>query len=117
MTDDFQPTVATKAARTHAEVSVPAPVDALPGLCAKALQTQPQFKLRSASGSGLEIRRRINWKTWGESLSVGFERLDANHTKVWVDVQPLLGTTIFDYGQGSRDATDLLRAVWLLAQS
>jgi hypothetical protein len=114
--DDFQPEADSRAARTHAETSVPAPVDALPDLCVRALQNQPQFKLRGSTGSRVEIRRRINWKTWGESLTVEFERLDEGHTKVSVDVEPLLGMALVDYGQGRRDATDLLRAPWQLAQ-
>lgn len=117
VTNDFRPEVSSKAARTHAEASVPAPIEALPGLCSRAVQQEPRFSLRSSTERHVELRRRVNWKTWGELVSVDFKRLDEDHTLVSIAVEPLLGTTLFDYGQGERDATDLLRAIWQLARS
>lgn len=67
-----------------------------------ALHRTPQFRVLREASAEIVLKRRMNWATWGEVLTLTWYPMSEG---VHVDlvVKPLLRTTVHDWGQGLRD--------------
>ncbi|MGW9404484.1 hypothetical protein ACWGQ2_11030 [Arthrobacter sp. NPDC055585] len=107
----IQLTVSSKRARAHGELVVQAPMAALPPAVERALAGLPRMTLTAIWRERAEIVAGGNWKSFGAVIVLSFEPIDARTTRVSAASTPNVPTTLFDYGQGKADVTEVLRAV------
>ncbi|MCC3298740.1 hypothetical protein [Arthrobacter caoxuetaonis] len=103
--------VTSKRARARGEMVVAAPVSALPPAVERAGVRLPRMTLTGIWQERAELVAGTTWKTFGEDIVLTFEPVDAATTRVVATSTPHVPTTIFDYGQGKADVTEVLNAV------
>lgn len=104
-------TVTAKRARARGELLVAAPVDQLPPAVERAAARLHRFTLTGLWRERAELMAGTTWKTFGEDIVLSFEPVDAGTTRVLGTSTPQVPTTIFDYGQGKADLSEVLAAV------
>jgi hypothetical protein len=109
---EFAPHVESSSARTEGDVTVPAAVGDLPDLLRLVLAKDDHYTIKSSDPNGAELSRRINWRTWGEVLTLTFTSVGATETIVAVQSQPTFALQGYDWGQSEKDVRDLLNALW-----
>ena len=103
--------VPAKRARARGEMVVAVPAAALPPAVERAGARLPRMTLTGIWQERAELVAGTTWKTFGEDIVLSFEPIDAGTTRVLATSTPQLTTTIFDYGQGKADLTEVLNAV------
>lgn len=103
--------VTSKRARARGELVVQAPVAELPAAVERASYRLPRMTVTGIWMERAELTAGTTWKSFGEDIVLSFEPIDAGTTRVLATSTPQLATTIFDYGQGKADLTEVLKAV------
>jgi len=92
-------------------------VDAPPAVAfaraADAISRSPKTSVKHADvDAGLiEARIGVSWRSWGERLTVRVQGQAEDQAEIDVLSEPLLRTTIVDYGKNQRNVDELLRAM------
>jgi hypothetical protein len=100
----------TRRGRTSGAFTVPAPIEAMPELVARAVASLPRMTLVSVEPTGALLRARANWASWGERDELVFTPT-GNGTEVRAQARPTIPPTVRDYGQGRRDLEALRDAL------
>lgn len=103
--------VTSKRARARGEMVVQAPVSQLPPAVERAVYKLPRMTLTGVWQERAEVMAGTTWKTFGEDIVLTFEPVDEATTRVLASSKPHVATTLFDYGQGKADVTEVLTAV------
>ena len=103
--------VTSKRARARGEMVVPAPVAALPPAVERASYQLPRMTVTGIWQERAEMLAGTTWKSFGADIVLTFEPVDAGTTRVRATSTPHVPTTLFDYGQGKADVTEVLQAV------
>lgn len=103
--------VVSRKAVSEGEVVVDVPVAELPAAVERALTRNRRFSLRSVSHQGAEIRASWTLKTWGEDISLTFEDVDGQFSRVRGVCVPVYGPTVLDFGQGASDLSHIFREI------
>jgi hypothetical protein len=102
--------VKTVRARSSAEFVLDGAVDVVEQRLADVIERTARFRLRERRADRIEATARANWATWGARITLVLWPEAAARTRVRVHVDPLVQTTLFDYGQGRRDIQTLYEA-------
>jgi hypothetical protein len=103
--------ITSQSARSEGRLSVDVPVERVARTVREAVEALPRFALVELSGTGAQLRARMNMKTWGERITLRFHPLESARTEIEALCEPRLGTTLVDYGQGAKDLRTLLGAI------
>lgn len=95
--------VQSRRARSHATFTVPGTIGAVVERLRTIAAEDPRFRLRAAASARVVLGRRMNWWTWGETITIDLGVAGRAETLVDVRVEPTLPTTAIDWGQGARD--------------
>ena len=70
-------------------------------LCIESLNLIKRSKIRKEDRSQgkIDARAGINWKTWGDLISLDVRKKDNDRTQVIVLSRPVVRTTLVDYGK------------------
>jgi hypothetical protein len=105
------PSVQSGRARSSGSLVVPAALDELPDVIKRAVAGSRQFSVDKSAPGSVELYRRTNWFTWGETLSADFSAVDDSHTLVTVRSRPTFRLQVQDWGQSQKDVAALLDAL------
>ena len=92
-------------------------VDAPPAVAfarvADAISRIPRTSVKHADAAAglIEARVGVNWRSWGERLTVRVQGHAEDQPEIDVVSEPLLKTTIADYGKNQRNVDEFLRAM------
>lgn len=73
--------------------------------CVGAIKEIKGFKIINVDKEAgvIAAKSRINWLTWGEEISIHVREKDSNSTNIRISSQPLVKTTLVDYGKNARN--------------
>ncbi|WP_146362626.1 hypothetical protein [Arthrobacter yangruifuii] len=103
--------VTSKRARGRGELVVSAPAAALPGAVERAAPRLPGITLTGLWQERAEFAADMTWKSFGMSIVLSFEPVDAGTTRVLASSTPAVPTTMMDFGQSKAQLSDVLAAV------
>jgi hypothetical protein len=103
--------VSTIRARSTSTMSIPVPVAELPALVQDAVQSSRRFKLKAIGPNSAELTVGFTWRAWGGRLRLQFLGVPDGSSHIDAIWEPVLGTTLVDYGQGAKDIRSLYEAV------
>lgn len=109
------PSVQSGRARSTGSLVVPVAANELPALFIRAVAGSRQFSVDKAQPGSVELYRRTNWFTWGETLIADVSPVDATHTFVTLSSRPTFRLQLQDWGQSQKDVAALLDAVSTVA--
>lgn len=103
--------ISTVRGRSTSALPLPVPVVELPAVTRRAVESSRRFKLKAVDASSAELTVGFTWRAFGGRLSLQF--IGAPDGSSWIDVtwDPLVGTTLIDYGQGAKDIRTLYGAL------
>jgi hypothetical protein len=102
--------VRTRAARSTARWTAPAPVDAVRARLLEEIAQSSRARLTSAPGDTIEASVQGNAFSWGERISIVLTPTGGG-TDVVVQTRPVMPLTLFNWGEGERDIRLLHDAV------
>jgi len=102
--------VTTRAARSTAQWTVPAPLDAVRARLIGEVERSSRARLTSNTDDELQVSVQGNAFSWGEVITVTMTPVTGG-TSVAVETRPTMGLTLFDWGEGARDIRLLHAAV------
>jgi hypothetical protein len=103
--------VLTKNARSTASFVLDGRVDTIQRNLIAAIQNSRRFRIVESRPERIVAKGRLNWVTWGERISIALQPEGPSSTRVAIRVDPVLPTTLFDWGQGRRDIREIWQAV------
>ncbi len=109
------PSIRSGRARATGSRIVAATIGELPALFERAVAGSRQFTVDKTDATSVELYRRTNWLTWGETLIAHFSPVDATQSLVTVSSRPTFRLQIQDWGQSQNDVGALLDAVSAVA--
>lgn len=111
----LDPSVRSGRARATGSRIISAAIGELPGIFERAVAGSRQFTIDKTDSTSVELYRRTNWLTWGETLIADFSPIDASQTLVTVSSRPTFRLQVQDWGQSQNDVGALLDAVSAIA--
>lgn len=111
----LDPSIRSSRARATGSRIIPATIGELPGVFERAVAGSRQFTIDKTGSTSVELYRRTNWLTWGETLVADFSPIDASRTLVTVSSRPTFRLQVQDWGQSQNDVGALLDAVAAVA--
>ncbi|MCC9175376.1 hypothetical protein [Arthrobacter sp. zg-Y179] len=103
--------ITSKRARGRGELVITAPVAALPPAVERAAYRLPTMTLTGVWQERAELSVGMTWKSFGSSIVLTFEPVDAGTTRVLATSTPAVPTTLSDWGQSKADLAAVLNAV------
>lgn len=107
MSESIAPALPISRVRPVGHVDLAVAASELPVIVQRAFEHSRRFDLVRLGDTFATVCGRVSWRSFGELIELTFAEAGADRTTVRIDVEPLVSTTLFDYGQGVRD----LRAV------
>ena len=103
---DYDPAVHQK---DH--VKVPLSYNETFSLCLESLKTIKKCAIETQvlSRGKITARAGLNWKTWGDIISLKLRKLDNDNTYVYISSRPYARTTLVDFGKN-------LQNVWKIKE-
>jgi hypothetical protein len=102
-------------ARATGSRVVSATIGELPALFERAVAGSRHFTVDKTDATSVQLYRRTNWLTWGETLIADFSPVDTTQTLVTVSSRPTFRLQVQDWGQSEKDVGALLDAVAAVA--
>ncbi len=103
---DYDPAVHQKD-----QVKVPLPYNEAFSLCLESLKTIKKCEIEAEvlSEGKITARAGLNWKTWGDIISLKLKKINNDNTDVWISSRPYARTTLLDFGKN-------LQNVWKIKE-
>jgi hypothetical protein len=99
-------------ARSNSSFTLPADISTARAWIEASVHSVPRLTVTSASADSITVRGRVNWKTWGETIEISLVPVSAGETDVVIRSNPIVTTTVIDFGQGAKDVRNLVAAIW-----
>ncbi|HDH05347.1 MAG TPA: hypothetical protein ENH01_06495 [Nitrospirae bacterium] len=92
------------------DIKLQYPYDRAFNLCIESLGRIKNCKIRMQDRTAGQIiaKTSINWKTWGDTISLEIKRIDDTQTHVKTSSRPSMSTTIVDYGKNLENVEKIL---------
>lgn len=82
-------------------VKVPLPYNETFSICLESLHTinKCEIEAQILFQGKITARAGLNWKTWGDIISLKLRKLDNDNTYVYISSRPYARTTLLDFGK------------------